>query len=247
MTVKLWTVDTHKPGSSSDRYAACSAHTRAVHHDGVERDVRGYVVFLCQQTAELHHYGGTDGKALVHLLAQYHLFHTHSDYTFLTVTAVIGHNDNLVRMLAHLFLEDYQFLGPTCKHRHHFVARCLECFYYRQHGSHAHTAAGTKHSAVVVYFCSLTERTHHIRDKVTLAQTAKFRSGISNRLNHQCDGTLLYIRVRYGQWYSLSLITYAHYNEMSGTAAFGNQWRFHYQFEYLFGELLLLDYLVHNG
>ena len=69
MAVELRTVHADKLRLSSHRDAAGTTHARSIYHDGIQRHVGRYLIFLCQQAAELHHDGRTDGKTLVHLLS----------------------------------------------------------------------------------------------------------------------------------------------------------------------------------
>ena len=84
-TVKFRSVDADKLGLATDSETASSTHTRTVNHDGVERHVGGDIVFLCEQAAEFHHDGRTDGKHLVDMLLIDELLDTYGNDTFLTV------------------------------------------------------------------------------------------------------------------------------------------------------------------
>ena len=95
-TVKLRTVDADKLGLSADSQTAGTAHTGTVHHDSIERYISREIVFLGQETAELHHDRRTDGEYLVDMLLIDELFDTHGNNTFLAVAAVVGHDDEFI-------------------------------------------------------------------------------------------------------------------------------------------------------
>ncbi len=115
--VKLWTVDADELRLAANRQSAGSAHTRTIHHDGVQADFAGDVMLLGSEVRELHHDWRTNGEDLVYVwLLLDKLLDTNGYYAFLTVTAVVGHDDHLVRTLAHLILQDDQILRATSHH-----------------------------------------------------------------------------------------------------------------------------------
>ena len=95
-SVKLRTINTYKLGLAANGQSACSTHTRSVHHDGVERDVGGYTIFLCEQAAELHHDGWTYSKHFVYLFLLDEFLDTHGHHTLFAITAVVGHDNGFI-------------------------------------------------------------------------------------------------------------------------------------------------------
>ena len=85
MTVELGTIHTYEASLATHGDTTCTTHTSTVHHDGVQRYIGGNLVLLGQQAAELHHDSGTDGKALVHLLALDNLLHTYGHHALLAI------------------------------------------------------------------------------------------------------------------------------------------------------------------
>ena len=84
-SIKLRSVDAHKLCLSANGKSASSTHACTVHHDGVERHVGRYVIFLCEQATELHHYRRSDGKHFVDMLLLYEFFNTYGHHTFFSV------------------------------------------------------------------------------------------------------------------------------------------------------------------
>ena len=62
--VKLRTVDADKLGLATDGQAAGTAHTGSIHHDSIERNVCGKIIFLGQETADFIMIGGPIAKTL---------------------------------------------------------------------------------------------------------------------------------------------------------------------------------------
>ena len=245
MTVKLGTVHANEACLSAHGDAACAAHARTVHHDGVQGHVSGYLVLLGQQTAELHHYGRTDGKALVHLLALDYFLHAHGDHALLAIGTVVGHDDDLVGSGTHLVLQDDKFLAAAGDNAYHTVAGSLQRLYDGEHGSGTHTATGAEHGAEVLNVCGLAQRTYDVGHLVAHVQVAQACGRKSHLLHHQSDGTLLRICSGNGQGHAFALLAHADDNEVSGLAGLGYERCFHFQAEYLFAVLYFADYLVH--
>ena len=217
VAVKLGTIHADELGLSAHRDAAGAAHTRAVHHNRVERNVCGNVVFLGQQTNKLHHNGGADGKALVHLLALNHLLDTLRDQTLLAVRPIICHNNHLVGRGTHLALQDNQFLGAACQHRHDAVASSLERTHNRQEGCHAHTTASTNNGAEVFDVCGLSQGAHHIGNVVAFLERTEFCRGNAHLLHNQGDGALCRVGVRDGEGDTFATFIHTDNDEMTST------------------------------
>ena len=85
-SVEFRSINADKLSLSANGQSACSAHSRTVHHDGVERHVCRNAVLLSEQAAELHHYRRSDGKSLVYVrLLLYEFLDTYRYDTFLAV------------------------------------------------------------------------------------------------------------------------------------------------------------------
>ena len=104
-TVELRTVDADELRLATDGQTTGTTHARAIHHDGIQRNLTRDVVFLSSQVRELHHDRGTDGKYLVDMrLLLDEFLNTHSHYALLAIAAVIRHDDDLVRRLTYFIL-----------------------------------------------------------------------------------------------------------------------------------------------
>ena len=73
-------------------------------------------MFLSGEVRELHHDWRTNGKYLVHVLLLKELLHTNGYHTLFAVAAVIGHDNHLVRALAHLVFKDDEILRTSSHH-----------------------------------------------------------------------------------------------------------------------------------
>ena len=97
MGIKFWTIYTNKFGLSSHGHATCAAHSRTIHHDGIEASICRDIVLFCGQCYKFHHNRRTDRDAFIHLFAQYHLLYPIGYQTFLSERTIIGHNDQFIR------------------------------------------------------------------------------------------------------------------------------------------------------
>ena len=174
VSVELRTVDADELRLASDGQSASTAHTGTVDHDGVQRHIGRNIVFLSEQTRELHHDGRANGEDTVYVrLLLDELLNTNGHHTFFTIRTVVGHNDDFVRRLAHLILHDDQVLGAACKHGEHTVASSLQGLDDGQHRSYAHTTTGANHGAEVLDVCGITQRAYHVGNHVAFVQTAQ--------------------------------------------------------------------------
>ena len=245
MSVEFRPVDTHEACLASDRHAACSTHARTVDHDGVERYVGRNLIFLGKQAAELHHDSRSDGETLVDLLAQYHLFDAGSHQALLSVTTVVGHDDNLVGVAAHLVFEYDEFFRTSGQHRDDAVAGFLQCLDYWQHRSNPDTTSGTHHGTEALDVSSLTKRTHHIGDVVAHAEAAKLGGAVAHGLYHERDCSFFYIAVGNSKRNAFTLAAGAHNHEMTCAAGTCNEWCFDFESEHFLTKLSLAYNLVH--
>ena len=245
VSIKFRTIHTHETSLSTHRDTASTAHSRSINHDGVEGNISRYIIFLCQQTAELHHDGRTNGKALVHLLALNHLLNTNGYHTLLSVASIVSHDDDFVGMLAHFVLKNNQLLRTSSKHRNHLIACLFECLDDRQHRCHTHTTTSTNNCAEVFNMGSLTQRTYYVCDVITFIQVTKFCGRISNLLHYESDSTIYRVGICNSEWHTFAFITNTHDNKVTRLARLSNQWGFNYKLENLLRELLFLNDFVH--
>ena len=106
----------------------------------------------------------------------YKLLDTYSHNTLLTIRAVIGHDDDLVRRLAYFVFQYNQVLGTTSQDRQHAVARCLQSLDYWEHWCHTDTTTGTYHGAEVLDVSGITQRSYNISDIVALIELAQLNT-----------------------------------------------------------------------
>ena len=125
MTIEFGTIDTNELGLTAYADATGTTHACPINHDGVQRNVGGDVVFLGQQTTELHHDGRADGKHLIDVFPLDDLLYADGHHALLPIAAVIGHDDDLVARLTDIVLQNNQVFRPPCKHRYHAVAGSL--------------------------------------------------------------------------------------------------------------------------
>ena len=222
MTVELGTVNADELGLASYADTAGTAHTGSVNHDGIEADICGDFIFLGEQAAELHHDGRTDGKYLVHLLALNHFLDTYSNNTLLAVRTVVGHDDNLVRALANLVLEDDKVFATTGQNADYAIACSLQSLDDGEHGSNTNTTTCTNYSTEVGNVSGLAKGTYNVCDVITFLQSAELRSTGTNGLYHKGDGSLLRVTTCNGKGYTLAFLAYANNYEMASLTRFCN-------------------------
>ena len=84
-SVEFRSVDAYELCLSSYCQSACAAHSRAVHHDCVERHVGGDIIFSGEQAAEFHHYRGADGHNLVNVFLVDEFLYSYGHHSLLAV------------------------------------------------------------------------------------------------------------------------------------------------------------------
>ena len=169
-SVKLRAVDADKLGLATDGETTGTAHTGTIDHDGVERHVGRDIVFLCEQAAELHHDGRTDGKYLVDVLLVDEFLDTDSHDTLFAIRTIVGHDNEFVTAVSHLIFEDDKIFGTTGYNREYTVARSLKCTDDGEHGSHADTTTGTDDSTEFLDMCRIAEWANHVGNVITLIE-----------------------------------------------------------------------------
>ena len=131
-------------------------------------------MLLSSEVRELHHDGRADGKYLVDVLLLEELLHTDGHYAFLTIRAIIGHDDHFVRALTNLVFEDNQILRTTGHHGEHSVASSLQCLDDGQHRCYTQSATSTDYGAVFLNLRGIAQRTYHICHIVAFVEGAEF-------------------------------------------------------------------------
>ena len=101
-TIELRTVDADELRLAADGQTTGTAHTRTIHHDGVQAHLARNVVLLSRQVRELHHDGRANGKHLIDVLLLDELLNADGYDALLAVRTVVGHDDDFVRTLAYL-------------------------------------------------------------------------------------------------------------------------------------------------
>ena len=172
--VKLWTIDTYELCLTTNRQTTGTTHTRTIDHNGIQRNLTGNIMLLGGKIREFHHDWRTDSKHLVHMLLFNEFLDTYGNDTFLTIRAVIGHDDYLVRTLANLVLQDNQVLGTTSHHRQHTVASSFQCLNDWQHRSNAQTTTSANYRTEFLYMRGISQRTYDICDVIALVQHTQF-------------------------------------------------------------------------
>ena len=171
-TVELRPVDAHELGLATDGQTTGPTHSRAIYHDGIQGYISGDIVFLGQQTTELHHDGRTDGKHLVDMFLLDKFLHTHGHYTFLSVRTVVGHDEDLVGRRPYFIFQDDEVFAPACQNGQHTVAGGFQRADDRQHGGDTHTTTGANHCAELLDMCGIAQGTHNVGDVIAFVQIA---------------------------------------------------------------------------
>ena len=102
------------------------------------------------------------------------LLDTNRHDTFLTVRSVVGHDDHLIRRLAHLVLEDDKILRTTSHHAEDTVTCSLQSLDDRQHGRNTQTATSTDNSAVVLDLRRIAKWAYYVSYVVADLKFTKF-------------------------------------------------------------------------
>ena len=220
MSVKLRSIHADELGLAANGYAACSAHAGAINHNGVERNICGDSIFFCQQTAELHHDCRPDSEDLVHLFALYYLLYANSHYTLLAIRTIVSHDDDLIRMLTHLILENNEILGASGQHTDYSVAGSLERFDNRQHRCHTNATSGAYNGAEVLDVRGLAERSHYVGELIAHIEVAEFCGAHAHFLHYESNGACLCVGISYSERHTFAFLSHAHDDEMSGSARF---------------------------
>ena len=172
--VKLRTVDADKLSLATDGQTAGTAHTGSIHHDGIERNVCGKIIFLGQETAELHHDRRTDGENLIDMLLIDKLLDSYGYNTLLAVTSVIGHDDELIARCTHFIFHNHEVFVPTRNYGKDSVSCGFQCLDDREHRSYAYTTSGTNDCSEVLDMCRISKWSHHIVNFIAFIQCTEF-------------------------------------------------------------------------
>ena len=245
MAVELRPVHANELGLSAHGDAASTAHARAVHHDGVERDIGGNVVFLGQKANELHHDSRADGEAFVHLLAPDDLLDTFGDQSFLSVAAIVGHDDHFITAGAHFLFEDDEILVTSGKHRDDAVAGSFESLHDGEHGCHPHTAACTDHGAEVLNVCGLSQRANDIGNAVARLQSTEFGGRNADFLHYEGNGAGHGVGFGYGEGHTFAARANTYYHEVARLTRTGYKRSLDHQAVDVLREAFFTDYSVH--
>ena len=236
MTVEFGAVHTDKACLSAHGDAAGTTHARAVYHDGIQGHISRDTVFLSEQAAEFHHDRRADGETFVHLFTLDDAFYAFGHQSFAAITAVVGHDDDLVRTFAYFVFQDNQLFASSGQHGNHAVARCLQGFDDGKHGSYAYSSSCTYHRTEFFDMRGFAQRTDHVGDIVPLIQVAQTGGRKSHLLYYQCDSAFDRIGTGYGQRHTFPLFSNADNYEMTGLPGFGYQRGFDFKLEDLFGK-----------
>ena len=114
--IKFRTINAHKLCFASNCQPTGTTHTSAIYHDGIERYICRYVIFLRKKTAKLHHDGRSDSKCLVDMFLLNQFLHAHRYNTFFTIAAIVGHDDCLIRIRSYFIFQYNEIFAPTCQY-----------------------------------------------------------------------------------------------------------------------------------
>ena len=246
VSIKLRSIDTDELGLAAHRHTARTAHSRAVHHNGVERCLGGDIILGSGQRYEFHHYRRTDRDTFVDGLAVDHFLYAHGHHTLFAHRTVVGHHNQFVRPLCQFVLQDNQVFVAGSQHGYHAVTGFLERFGDRQHRRSAHSSAGTHHGAVVLNTRSFSQGTYHVVDRITGIECQQFVRRNAYLLNHQRDRSFLRICARYSKRHSLRTVVHTDDHEMAGTTTTRNERSLNNKLRYIFREKSLRKNLIHK-
>ena len=202
-------------------------------------------MLLGREVRELHHDRRTDGEDLIDMLLFDKLLDTYRHHTFLTIRSVVGHDDHLIRTLAHLVFQDNQILRTTGHHTQDTVACCFQGLDDGQHRGYTKSTTCTDHSTVFFDLRGVTQWTHHIGHVVTDIQLTEFHRRETHLLYHQCNRTFLNVCTGNGQWHTLTFLADTYNHEVTGFTTLRNQRSLNFEKENLFRELFFSYDLIH--
>ena len=162
MCIKLRTIHTYKLGFAIHSDAACTTHTRTIHHNRIETCLGWDIILLGGQCHKLHHNGRTNRYTLIHFLAIDHLLHTRGYQSLLPHCAIIGHDNHLVRYGFKLILEYNQFCCTGSQYRNHTVTSRFQCLSNRQHRRSTYTTACANHSTKILNVRCFAQWSHQV-------------------------------------------------------------------------------------
>ena len=118
------------------------------------------------------------------MLALDHLLYAYRDDPFLSVGAIVGHDDHLVTVGSYFLFEDDKILRPSGKHRHDLVAGLVQGSEDREDRGDAYAASRTHHRAVFLDLRGRAERSHDVLDISALGELAELRRRQTHFLHH---------------------------------------------------------------
>ena len=193
--VKFRTVHTRETGLPAHRHTASAAHSRAVHHQGIQAGNSRYVILPGQLLAELHHNGRTYRHTQIYFLPLDDFFHACRYHPFLSIAAVVRHDNHFVRSCPDFVLKNNQVFRTGCQDAHYAVPGFFECPYNRQQRGNAYTAPTRQYSPDLADFSRFAQWSYQIGNIIPFVQIAELRGGHSHFLDNKRNRSLFFIRV----------------------------------------------------
>ena len=249
MPIELRAVHTDKPGLAPDGHAATAAHAGTVDHDGVQRDHGRHAIRTGRLCTELHHDGRPDNDSHVRLRRLLtELLERDRHQRLASIRTVIGHDDQLIRDLAHLLLHDEEILVTRAHDDGHLVAGSLHPLRDRMHGCHADTAADTDDMSKIFNMCRLPERTEQRRNRIANLLVRQHMRRAANSLKNQRNRPFLNICIRNGQRNTFAdIIVDLQNNKLARLAFACNQRSFNLHAIDISRQLLLRNDFIHDN
>ena len=221
--IKLWTIHADELRLASYGHAAGTTHTCAVHHDGVETGLGGYIVFLGGQCHKLHHDSRSDGDALVHLFALNDLLHAHGHQSLLSQGAVVGHDDQFIGDSSQLLAQNNELCCACCQYSDDAVACLLECTRDRQHRCCAHATASTNDSAKGLdggRFAQWSDKVCHL---ISWLESHQLGATHAHALYHEGDSTAFCVSIGNCEGHAFAMFVHANHDEVTCATTTRNQ------------------------
>ena len=245
MGIEFGSIDTDELCFATYGDAARTAHSGAIHHDGIERSFGRDIVFGGSERNELHHNGRTDSDTFVNLLAVNHLLYSYGYDTFLPHRAIVRHQDHLVRPLSQFIFEDDEALITGGEDSDNTVSCFFERLGDRQHRCCTDTAARTHNRSVFLNTRGTTERSDYIMQTLTGLHCQEFVRGRTYLLNNQSDCSLFDICSGDGQRHTLRMVIHTNDHKMPRTPTACNKRGLYHHFRYVFRKETFTDNLIH--
>ena len=237
MSVKFRAVHTGKFHFTAYCYTTGAAHTRTVHHNGVQTDNCGDIQCFSHFTGKFHHDHGTDGNT--YIIGFAFLFHEILDclgnHTASSIGSIVRGHIKITSYGLHFL---FQYKKILCFGAYDNI-RCdsvlMQPFYLGIYGSRTHTACykedlftGQCFQILFHKFRRTSQRTYHIMESIPSLQGGHFKGSCSNNLENDSNRSRFSVIIADCKRNSFRIRILSYDYKLSWFTGFCNPFRFHY-------------------